>query len=83
MGVKMKSRKKIELINEVLDRYDDGTCFYCGATLNGDLEAEDFDDGYSADWCPDCCKNVDPDDNWEEVCLDAIDKVIHDSPFKP
>ena len=83
MGVKMKSRKKIELINEILDRYDDGTCFYCGATLNGDLEADDFDDGYSADWCPDCCKNVDPNDDWEEVCLDAIDKVIHDSPFEP
>jgi hypothetical protein len=79
----MKAIYKIKLISEILDRYDEGTCLYCGSTLNGDLEADEYDDGYSDDWCPDCCENVDPDDNWEEECLEAIDKVIHDRPFKP
>jgi len=79
----MNSKKKVNLISEILDRYDDGVCLYCGSTLNGDLEADDRDDGFSDDWCPDCCKNVDPDDDWEEACLEAIDKVIHNQPFEP
>ncbi len=78
----MNAKKKIKLISEVLDRYDEGVCFYCGSTLNGDLEADEFDDGYSPDWCPDCCKNIDPHDDWDEACLDAIDKVIHNDPFE-
>ena len=79
----MKSKKKIDLIAEILDRYDEHVCFYCGSTLNGFLEEDDYDPGYSDDWCPNCCKNIDPDDDWEEACLLAIDKVIHDKPFKP
>jgi hypothetical protein len=78
----MKARQKVELISKILERYDEGVCLYCGAMLNGDLEADDRDDGYSDDWCPDCCKNIDPEDNWDEACLEAIDKVIHDKPFK-
>ncbi|MFX0048049.1 MAG: hypothetical protein ACFE8G_07755 [Candidatus Hermodarchaeota archaeon] len=78
----MNNRKKVELIAEILDRYDDGECLYCGGTLNGDLENEDFDDGYSDDWCDNCSKEIDPYDDWEEACLMAIDKVIHDKPFK-
>ncbi|MFX1448278.1 MAG: hypothetical protein ACFFCG_09085 [Promethearchaeota archaeon] len=78
----MNNRKKVELIAEILDRYDDGECLYCGGTLNGDLENDDFDDGYSDDWCDNCSKEIDPHDDWEEACLMAIDKVIHDKPFK-
>lgn len=79
----MNSKKKIKLISEILDRYDESVCFYCGSMLNGDLEEDDWDSGYPDDWCPDCCKNVNPGDDWEEACLDAIDKVIHDEPFEP
>jgi hypothetical protein len=79
----MNSKKKVILISEILDRYDDGVCLYCGSTLNGDLEDDDWDEGYSDDWCPDCSKNIDPNNDWEEACLEAIDKVIHDQPFKP
>ena len=80
---KLNNRKKVELISEILDRYDDGECLYCGGTLNGDLESDDFDDGYSEDWCDNCAKEIDPHDDWEEVCLLAIDKIIHDKEFKP
>jgi len=78
----MNSKKKVILISEILDRYDDGVCLYCGSTLNGDLEDDDWDEGYSDDWCPDCSKNIDPNNDWEEACLEAIDKIIHDQPFK-
>jgi hypothetical protein len=78
----MKAKKKLDLITKVLDRYDEGVCFYCGSTLNRDFEADDYDTGYSPDWCPNCCRNIDPSDNWEQACLDAIDKVIHDEPFE-
>ena len=47
------------------------------------MEAGDFDDGYPEDWCPDCCESIDPNDVWEEACLLAIDKVIHDKKFEP
>ena len=77
----MKVKKKIELISQIIERYDEGSCLYCGSILNGDLE--DFDEGYSDDWCPDCCENIDPDDDWEGECIIAIDKVIHDEKFKP
>ena len=79
----MNAKKKIELILGIVDRYDDGVCFYCGSTLNGDMEGEDFDSGYSEDWCPDCCETIDPHDDWEQACLEAIDKVIHNKKFKP
>lgn len=79
----MNSKKKIKLISEILDRYDDGVCLYCGSTLNGDMEDGEWDEGYSDDWCPDCSKNIDPDNDWEEACMEAIDKIIHDQPFKP
>ncbi|MFX1314061.1 MAG: hypothetical protein ACFFHD_15855 [Promethearchaeota archaeon] len=79
----MNTKKKIELISEIIDRYDDGVCFYCGSVLNGDMENKDYDDGYSDDWCPECCKSIDPNDDWEDACLNAIDKVIHDEKFKP
>ena len=79
----MNAKKKIELSLGIVDRYDDGVCFYCGSTLNGDMEGEDFDSGYSEDWCPDCCETIDPHDDWEQACLEAIDKVIHDKKFKP
>ena len=79
----MKDKKKIELILEVLERYEEETCFYCGSILNGDYEFEDRDDAYSDDWCPDCCKDIAPNDDWEEACLDAIEKVIHDQKFEP
>ena len=59
----MNSKKKVILISEILDRYDDGVCLYCGSTLNGDLEDDDWDEGYSDDWCPDCSKNIDPDND--------------------
>lgn len=45
----MNSKKKIELILKIIDRWDDGVCFYCGSTLNGDMEGEDFDSGYPED----------------------------------
>lgn len=79
----MSVKKKIEFILEIVDRYDDGVRFYCGSTLNGDMEGKDFDSGYPEDWCPECCENIDPDDDWEDACLTAIDKVIHDEKFKP
>ena len=79
----MNAKKKIELISEILDRYDDGVCFYCGSTLNGDMEVDDFDEGYSDDWCPNCSESIDPDDDWEEACLVAIDKVISGKKFEP
>ena len=37
----------------------------------------------SDDWCPECCKEITLSEDWEEACLGAIDKVIHDNPFKP
>ncbi|MFX1343534.1 MAG: hypothetical protein ACFFBC_01270 [Promethearchaeota archaeon] len=79
----MNPKKKIKLISEILDRYDDGVCFYCGSILNGAMEDEDFDSGYPDDWCPDCCKSIDPNDDWEEACLLAINKIIHDEKFEP
>jgi len=79
----MRAKKKIELIESILERYEEGLCLYCGSTLNGDLEGSEFDGGYSEDWCPNCCKNIDPHDDWEDACLDAIDKIIHDEPFEP
>jgi hypothetical protein len=78
----MKAKDKVILIDKILDRYDEGVCFYCGSTLNRDFEGDDYDEGYSPDWCPNCCRNIDPHDDWEQACLDAIDKVIHDEPFK-
>lgn len=80
---KLNNEKKVKLISEILDRYDDGVCLYCGGTLNGDLESDDFDEGYSEDWCDNCAKEIDPYDDWEEACLLAIDKVIHDKEFEP
>ena len=62
--------------------YDEGVCLYCGGTLNRDFEGDEYDEGYSPDWCPNCCKNIDPYDDWDQACLDAIDKVIHDEPFE-
>ena len=79
----MNGKKKIELISKIIDRYDDGVCFYCGSTLNGDMENDDYDEGYSDDWCPYCCKSIDPDDDWEDACLKAIDKVLHNAKFIP
>ncbi|MHA1885735.1 MAG: hypothetical protein ACXAAI_02860 [Promethearchaeota archaeon] len=79
----MNSKKKIQLIAEILDRYDDGTCLYCGSTLNGGMESDDFDEGYPDDWCPDCSESIDPDNDWDEACLLALDKVIHDKKFVP
>jgi len=81
--MKMNAKKKIELIFEVLDRYNDGVCFYCASPLNGDMEADDYDSGYPDDWCPDCCENIDPNDDWEEACLLVVDKIIYDEKFKP
>ncbi|KKN27581.1 hypothetical protein LCGC14_0863180 [marine sediment metagenome] len=77
----MNAKNKIKLIFEILDRYEDGSCLYCGNTLKGDLE--EFDEFYSNDWCPDCTASIDPDDNWEETCLNAISLVIQDKKFKP
>jgi len=34
------------------------------------------------DFNSDCSEEIDPNDDWEDACLDAIDKVIHDKPFK-
>ncbi|MHA1913637.1 MAG: hypothetical protein ACW986_05925 [Promethearchaeota archaeon] len=79
----MNAKKKVQLISEILDRYDDGACLYCGSTLNGGMESEDFDEGYPDDWCPDCSESIDPDNDWEEACLLAVDKVIHDEKFVP
>jgi hypothetical protein len=79
----MKASKKIELIDLILERYDDGVCFYCGGVLNGDLEGPDFNEFEGNDFCNYCGGYVDKRRNWEESCLDAIDKVIHDEDFKP
>ncbi|MHA2400228.1 MAG: hypothetical protein ACXADU_15245 [Promethearchaeota archaeon] len=79
----MNSKKKIQLIAEILDRYDDGACLYCGSTLNGGMESDDFDEGYPDDWCPNCSESIDPDNDWDEACLLALDKVIHDKKFIP
>ncbi|MFW9822667.1 MAG: hypothetical protein ACFFE4_07025 [Candidatus Thorarchaeota archaeon] len=77
----MKDKNKIELIVEIIDRYDEGSCLYCGSILNGDLE--EYDEFQSNDWCPDCSKNIDPENDWDGACIKAIDKVIHDEEFKP
>jgi hypothetical protein len=79
----MRERKKIELIAEILERYGEGTCFYCGSVLNGNMEAYDRDEGFDDDWCPNCCESVDPNDDWDEACINAIEKVIHDQEFVP
>jgi len=47
------------------------------------MQNEDFDEGYSDDWCPNCCESIDPNEDWEEACLFAIEKVIHDKKFEP
>ena len=79
----MKDRKKIELITEILERYDEGTCLYCGSVLNGDMEAYDRDDSFDDDWCPNCCESIDPNNDWDGACITAIEKVIHDQEFVP
>ncbi|MBY8985633.1 MAG: hypothetical protein KGD65_11225 [Candidatus Lokiarchaeota archaeon] len=77
----MNAKKKIEVISDIIERFDEGSCLYCGSTLNGDLE--DYDEFYGDDWCPDCCENIDPDKDWDSACIKAIDKVIHEEKFKP
>lgn len=79
----MNSKNKIKLISDILERYDDSVCLYYGATLNDDLDSDDFDNGYHEDWCPDCCEIIDLDDDWEDITLRAIDKVIQDKKFEP
>ena len=32
----MKAKKKIEVISDIIERFDEGSCLYCGSTLNGD-----------------------------------------------
>jgi hypothetical protein len=47
------------------------------------MESDDFDEGYPDDWCPNCSESIDPDNDWDEACLLALDKVIHDKKFIP
>ena len=47
------------------------------------MQNEDFDEGYSDDWCPDCSESIDPNEDWEEACLFAIEKVIQGKKFEP
>ena len=79
----MKDGKKIEIIAEILDRYDEGSCLYCGSVLNGDMEANDRDEGFDDDWCPNCSKSIDPHNDWDGACIEAIEKVVNNKKFVP
>ncbi|MBD3193612.1 MAG: hypothetical protein GF317_01050 [Candidatus Lokiarchaeota archaeon] len=79
----MNSKKKLELIDKVLEWHMEGACLYCGATLNGDLLADDFDDFQSDDYCLNCGKNIDPYDEWDASAVEAIRKIVNDERFVP
>jgi len=79
----MDSKKKLELIDKVLDRHEENSCLYCGGTLNGDLLGEDWDEMRSETWCSYCGKDIDPYDEWDKMAVEAIGKVVNDERFKP
>jgi hypothetical protein len=79
----MRDRRKIETIDKVLARWDEGTCLYCGSVLNGYLTNDDYDDMKSKTWCPNCAQDIDPYDDWDEVTVDAIRKIVNEEDFSP
>lgn len=79
----MRAKKKIDLIQKIIDRYDEGCCFYCGGVLNGDLEGDMFNEVEGNDYCNYCGHSIDVEDDWAESCMIAIEKVINEERFKP
>ncbi len=79
----MNAKKKINLIDQILERWEEGTCFYCGGILNGNMIDEDYDDMNSDTYCQYCGKDVDPYDEWDNNCLNAIEKVMKNERFTP
>jgi hypothetical protein len=75
--------EKIALIDKVLDRWDDGVCFYCGAVLNGDMQGPDYDSMRSDTFCQSCGKDVDPYGEWDDSAVKAIRKIVNDEEFEP
>jgi hypothetical protein len=79
----MRARRKIEMIDKILARWDEGTCLYCGSVLNKYRIGDDYDDMRSETWCPNCAKDIDPYDDWDEVTIDAMRKIIDEEDFTP
>jgi len=79
----MRARRKIEMIDKILARWDEGTCLYCGAVLNGYLTPDDYDSMKSDTWCPQCGSEIDPYDDWDEVTIEAMRKIIAEEDFSP
>ncbi len=79
----MNAKKKIELIDNILERWEEISCLYCGGTLNKDMADEDYDDMNSDTYCQYCGKDIDPYDDWDNECLKAIEKVLNNERFKP
>lgn len=79
----MRAKKKIDLIQKIIDRYDEGCCFYCGGVLNGDLEGDMFNEVEGNDYCNYCGYSIDVEDDWAESCMVAIEKVISEEKFEP
>ncbi|TXT63251.1 MAG: hypothetical protein BAJALOKI1v1_760007 [Promethearchaeota archaeon] len=78
----MNSSEKLARIDKILDRWNDGVCFYCGGTLNGDMLRGDYDDMRSDTFCQNCGKDIDPYDEWDKKAVEAIEKIINDKRFK-
>ena len=52
----MNAKKKIELIDNILERWEEKSCFYCGGVLNGNMADDDYDDMNSDTYCQYCGK---------------------------
>ncbi|MBY9007946.1 MAG: hypothetical protein KGD63_14485 [Candidatus Lokiarchaeota archaeon] len=79
----MNAKKKIELIDSILERWNEKSCFYCGGALNGDMTDEDYNEMNSDTYCQYCGKDIDPYDEWDNSCLSVIEKVLKNEKFKP
>ncbi|MFO7797151.1 MAG: hypothetical protein ACQERB_07060 [Promethearchaeati archaeon] len=78
----MNAKKKLELIDTILERHHEGSCLYCGGTLNRDLLGEDWDEMNPDTYCTYCGKDIDPYDEWDQMAIEAIAKVLNDERFK-
>jgi hypothetical protein len=78
----MDASEKIAMIDKVLDRWDEGVCFYCGNVLNGDMTGPDYDTMRSDTFCLNCGQDVDPYGEWDESAMKAIEKIVNDKRFK-
>ncbi|MFX1363331.1 MAG: hypothetical protein ACFFCE_18910 [Promethearchaeota archaeon] len=74
----MNSKKKIQLISNVLYIYDDGIYLYCRNMFNGNLKGDSLGCGYPVDLCHDYNEFTYPNGNWEDISLITIDKIIQD-----